>query len=157
MRIESDNPWPVTNDHITFGGPPDACCWCKAKLGQQHKPSCAVRQRTVVCAITIRLVRLVTEDWTPDEIEYGMNHARWCATNILDEFDRLAAHAEHTASGCLCEFFTGCYVREATTEDEEKFGVWVERERKQKQKPASNSAGKAVDGWKRITQIFALG
>lgn len=120
MRIEGEDPWPVTSDHVTAGGPPDACCWCKAKLGQQHTPSCPVRSRTVVIDATIRLVCHVTEDRTPDEIEFGMNHGRWCADNILRDFDSLAAHG-----GCLCDFLTVRYVREATAEDEDKYGVHV--------------------------------
>lgn len=122
MRIEGDNPWPVTSDHITAGGSPDACCWCKARLGQQHRSSCVVRERTVVIDATIRLVRRVPENFSQDEIEFGMNQARWCANNILYELNSLAEHAN-----CLCDFFTGLYVREATAEDEETFGVRVEQ------------------------------
>ena len=127
MKVEGDNPWPVMPDDIRPVGSPDACCYCKVRLGQQHKPGCVIRERTVVVDVTIRLVRRVPEAFSSHEIEYGMNRARWCATNILGELDRLAAHAEHTASGCLCEFFTGHYVREATAEDEETFGVRAER------------------------------
>ena len=128
MKIESDNPWPVVSDDIRPAGSPDACCYCKVRLGQQHKPGCVIRQRTVVVDVTIRLVRRVPEAFSSDEIEYGMNHARWCANSILYELDSLAEHAD-----CLCDFFTGCYVREATAEDEETFGVWVE------QKPGQQS------------------
>lgn len=116
-----ENAWPVTESDTRPIGSPDACCYCKTKLGQQHTPSCPVRSRTVVIDATIRLVCHITEDRTPDEIEFGMNHSRWCAINILRDFDELAEHA----NGCLCDFFTGRYVREATAEDEGKYGVHV--------------------------------
>lgn len=125
MKVTDDNLWLVADCDIRPAGPTDACFYCKAKIGQPHKPKCVIRERTVVVRAIIHLVRRVPEGWSSDKIEYGMNHTRWCANNILDELDSLAEHA-----GCICAFFEGRYVREATAKDEETFGVEIEQRRK---------------------------
>lgn len=89
------------------------CFYCTAYVGEQHDAECVCRKRTVVCEIKLTIVREVPESWDEDMINFHMNGSSWCADNIVDELEKYTE-----GEGCLCPYFEGKYLREATEEDE---------------------------------------
>lgn len=119
--MKRDN-WIVGEYSIRPAGDPDKCFYCGVHKGGTHKPECVIRNRTVVLKMTIDLVVEVPEDWDKQTIEFNKNQGTWCASNILSELERLDGHA-----GCLCPFMEFEYIREATQDDEELYGVYVNK------------------------------
>lgn len=93
------------------------CFYCSVPIDGQHKEGCVIRSRTVVCEFKVTLVRRVPEDWEPSMIEFHMNDSSWCASNLINEMKSL------DGDGCLCGNIEGSFLREATPEDEEQYGV----------------------------------
>ena len=86
---------------------------------------CVVRNRTVMVRAIIEYPVLVPEFWEEDEIFFHRNDSSWCSGNGLDEIIRLQ---ELNDDGKLdaCRYMEYEFVREATTEDEETFGIRVD-------------------------------
>lgn len=112
--------WKVGEYGIRPNGSPDHCFYCGEPRGADHKPDCVIRSRTVVAQVTIEYVHTVPEFWTQDEIEFFLCDSSWCASNVLDELRQIADRG-----GCLCGQSAFEYLREATTEDEERDGIKV--------------------------------
>ena len=112
--------WSVGNHGIRPAGSPTACFYCGAGIAEQHKPDCVIRSRTVVVKMEIDLVVTVPESWTPEDIEFHRHESSWCASSIINDLENLANRKD-----CLCQFTEFKFVREATEEDEEKQGVFV--------------------------------
>ena len=94
----------------------EKCCWCQAKLGEDHDVDCVCRKRTVKMRVVIDYVDEVPESWTREDIERHFNEGSWCAVNVLAEF-------EHKS--CLCDYATFKYIAEATADDEQDWkGEW---------------------------------
>lgn len=93
------------------------CFYCQAPVGTEHNAGCVQRSRTVVIEARITLVREVPEDWDQQSIESQLNESSWCASNIIDDLEKL-----NTDEHCLCGHFEARYVREATPEDEVELG-----------------------------------
>ena len=91
----------------------EKCCWCSAKLGEEHNLDCVCRTRTVKMEVIIQYVYTVPEAWTEEDINQFYNHGSWCAINVLDAFDKM---------NCLCDYSKFKYVGEATEQDEIKWG-----------------------------------
>ena len=87
------------------------------KVGEQHKPNCVIRKKTIVTRITIDFVDSVPENWDKDVIDFHYNDSSWCASNILNMLE------ERNNFRCLCDVASFEYLRDATEEDEEKWGV----------------------------------
>ena len=118
--------WIITSAHVnsSFQGKETRCIWCKSVLGDIHEPSCVVRQRSVIVKIEIEMERMVPEDCTSEMVEFLMNGSSWCASNIIHELQAMFGTSER----CLCNYFNGTYLREATKEDERTYGRRVEDE-----------------------------
>jgi hypothetical protein len=88
-----------------------------------------MRQRTVVCEVTIKVVRTVPENWDQEMVEFHMNESSWCFDNIVDELDLAAdkVRIKRAEDGCclLCSLATGRYLGEATADDEDAFQLFV--------------------------------
>lgn len=112
--------WTVGKEGIRPAGPPDRCLYCGEPEGRTHKPTCAVRERTVVVRMVVEYVVLVTESADQEMIEFHRNNGRWCANNALVELEHLAERV-----GCLCDHARFELVREATAEDEERDKCYV--------------------------------
>lgn len=110
--------WPVTPESGPApAGKPDECFYCRVKVGGEHAPDCVLRRRTVVCRVSVDLVRVVPEDWDGEMIEFQMNDSSSCADNLLQEVADL--HARLDADGrCSCHLVEGRYLREADEDDE---------------------------------------
>ena len=93
------------------------CYYCRTAIGSHHKPGCVIRTRTVVCEFTVTLTRSVPEDWDQYMIEFHMNDSSWCASNLIHEMESLDMER------CLCGNIEGKFVREATADDEDRYGV----------------------------------
>jgi hypothetical protein len=99
-------------------GQPDECFYCHEAVGDDHKPTCVLRDRTVVMRYVFEVVIVVPEHWTKEDIEFHRNESTWCADNAVHvDLQRLAE------GHCLCPNHTAEYVREATTEDEEGWQI----------------------------------
>lgn len=98
-------------------GRPDRCFYCPAAAGKEHAADCVCRVRTVVLRTTVEYVVAVPEAWTADDIESHRNESTSCVANI---FDFLSAREP-----CLCGKTDTRFVREATAEDEGRWGYGV--------------------------------
>ena len=104
----------VTEDHGPRpAGQPDQCFYCGQALGQEHKPDCVMRKRTVVLQFTVEMTVEVPEFWTPEQIEFHRNESSYCSGNVVGEL---------SAAGCLCSTSHFEFLREANEEDDKKFG-----------------------------------
>lgn len=97
------------------------CTYCRQPVGDQHKKGCVVRRKTVVCKITLEVVRDVPEDWSADDIDFHMNDSSWCADNLIRDLYKLTEREDW----CFCRFFEGEYLRGASHQDEGDFGLKV--------------------------------
>ena len=110
--------WIVGEYGIRPYGKNDACFYCKAKVGEQHKEECVIRERTVNVDFVIHAVMSVPETWDEDQINWHYNEGTWCASNLL----RILANRDDD-DRCLCSITEAKYIGEATQEDEEEFGI----------------------------------
>lgn len=109
--------WTVGEYSVCPAGKPDECYYCGAKVGEQHKSNCVIREKTIVTRMTIDFVDSVPESWDEDLIDFHYNDSSWCATNVLHRLE------ERSNFRCLCDVASFEYLRDATEEDEEKWGV----------------------------------
>lgn len=97
------------------------CFYCREPIGGTHKANCIIPQRTVVVDFTIRLVTSEPEGSSKEDIEFHYNDASWCAGNVLAWLRRLFPDDDHGRCPCACT--EAVFVREATAEDEEGYGI----------------------------------
>ncbi len=115
------NNWEVTEDSIRPAGNKDECFYCHSKIGEQHKPDCVIRNRTVLVKVSFEVLLDVPESWDSNSIEFMYSgEGSYCGDNVLDILERQAERA-----GCLCDVIETKYIREATEEDEEEFKFFV--------------------------------
>lgn len=94
------------------------CFYCTAKEGTEHDADCVCRVRTVVLRTTVEYVMAVPESDDADRIEFHRNESSSCVGNI---FNFLADDARP----CMCGKTKTEYVREATAEDEARWGYGI--------------------------------
>lgn len=126
--------WPLVvagDDGIRPSGPPDACLYCKRRIGEEHGRDC------VVVTKRIRLIAGVDTDaglvvgaWESDEphsssietILWRYNEGCWCADNLVDQVTEWKTGAQARGlyvpglllevmrrDGCLCDATTVHY------------------------------------------------
>jgi hypothetical protein len=123
--------WPVLHDSIRPAGPPDRCFYCEARLGDQHKADCPMRQRTVVIRAAVVYTIAVPEHWDAGMIDFSRNEGSACAGQLVYELcdvhatDQEPDEPDTGRRNCLCGQVKFRYLREATPEDEERDGVRV--------------------------------
>lgn len=105
--------WKVTEDDERPARPDGTCFYCKEPIGNEHKPDCVVRSRTVVIRFMVDVVVSVPENWDKTDIEFMYNEGSWCASNLVEMLKE--------KPGCLCSCTEAEYVREATEADEENW------------------------------------
>lgn len=98
-------------------GDQDKCFYCKQLIGDQHKEDCVLRKRTVVVRTVIDHVVSYPVSFDADTINFCRNKSSSCQNNILSELEELE---ERLGDGCLCGRVSSLYLREATTDDEER-------------------------------------
>lgn len=123
--------WTVlpNDEGIRPAGPPDACLYCRRRVGEEHGAECVIRDRTVMVAVTLELVIRVPESWDAEQVEFHRNDSSWCEANWADELAAAFDHLDATGS-CPCGDIRTRYLREATAEDEEHWGVRSRRARR---------------------------
>lgn len=107
------NTWIVTESAARPAGLSDECFYCNVKIGDEHAKGCVIRSRTVVLDVSIRMVTEVPEDWAVEDIDFRFQESSWCASNIVEDLERLAERRH-----CLCDSVEVAYMREATAQDE---------------------------------------
>ncbi len=101
------------------------CFYCTAKQGTEHDAACVCRLGSVVVRTTFEYVVDVPEFWDGDQIEFHRNESSSCAANII-QF--LASRFLSDDDGgkqsrpCPCHCTNTEYVREATAEDDARWG-----------------------------------
>jgi hypothetical protein len=110
--------WICTEAHTCPAGYPNQCCYCPARIGEEHILTCVHRGRTIVVRLTIEMVRVVPEAWDSDQIAFHMNDSSWCASNIISEIDAMFGGDAR----CLCGNMHSEFLREATEADELYYG-----------------------------------
>lgn len=100
-------------------GNPDECFYCKEPIGGLHKLGCVIRNRSVVVEYTIKVCRMVPDDWSGSMVEFHQNDSSWCCSNLIRELLPLADSEE----SCLCSNIKAKYVGEATQDDIDHLGV----------------------------------
>lgn len=102
------------DDGIRPAGPPDACFYCRRKVGERHAFDCV----TVTVPRVYRVVldgedigSWATEDpasWDRDMREFHKNESSWCVGNIVDDGLRLDEGRSLPADDeqCLCNSVT---------------------------------------------------
>ena len=108
--------WTVGQYGIRPVGKPDRCLYCDSEIGDQHKEDCVIRSKTVVINFNIEMVVDIPEYWTKENIEFRYNEGSWCADNLINMLDR-------GKNNCLCPYVKAEFIREATEEDEENWGL----------------------------------
>lgn len=84
-------PFPVvtTDDHgIRPAGRPDACFYCKSKVGEPHGPECVVIVKRVRVRYSFELEIDVPHYWGKEQLEFHRNESSWCASNALGELEK---------------------------------------------------------------------
>lgn len=119
--------WLVTDRGAKSSPTPGKCIYCSAGVGEQHTDDCVCRLRTVVVRMTIEYVIDVPESWTASDIDFHRNESSWCSNNANHELRKLFEHIEKDDVSCLCGTTRFEYMREASTEDEQACGVFVEK------------------------------
>ena len=110
--------WIVTEKSARPAGNPDECFYCGRKIGEEHEEDCVIRKRSVVVEFTVTMVRKEPEYWDEDDIEFHYNESSWCADNFVDDLVE-----RNEKMGCCCFITEAKYIREATQEDENHFGM----------------------------------
>lgn len=108
--------WTVGKYSVHPAGEPNECFYCGAKVGEQHKQKCEIREKTIVTRVTIDFVDSVPEYWDRELIDFYYNESSWCASSILHKLK------ERSDFRCLCDVASFEYLRDATEEDEENWG-----------------------------------
>lgn len=123
MRRED---WPVGDHGVRpVSEAEDVCTYCRQPRGEQHKPDCAIRQRTIVVRMTVEYVQPIVEDWDEEMINFYFNEGTHCSSNDIEYMHRRMRHLEAARAQCLCRNTHIVYVREAEEEDEQDMDVFV--------------------------------
>lgn len=111
------NDWTVGEYSIRPAGPKDRCFYCGAKVGEQHKKDCVIRDRTIKIRAQIDLVAKVPESWDEEKIDFYFNESSWCTGNIIPMLE------ERNEKKCLCDCTRFFYLGEANAKDEKEWGM----------------------------------
>lgn len=118
--MTSSNNHPVIADGRIDGD--KECFYCKSPVGSQHLDGCVQRRRTVLIEYRILVVRDEPESQSPEDIEHRYNDGSWCADSFGLEINRLI-ELQNGNDSCLCGQLSATFIREATADDEQTFGV----------------------------------
>lgn len=97
-------------------GKPTECFYCHQPLGERHKDDCVCFAKVVMVRVEMTIPRVVPAHWTQHDIEFHMNDSSWCASNIINDLQRMD-EADEDNCRCLCSDFRGEFLREATADD----------------------------------------
>lgn len=77
----------------------DACLYCKAKIGEEHRLDCVILKRPVKLSVTItfEIEEDLPQSWNKEQIEFARNESSWCASSLIDRLTDLDER-----EGCIC-------------------------------------------------------
>jgi hypothetical protein len=82
----------LANDYgIRPAGPPDACFYCRQKVGEPHKDDCVVLVRDSIYDVEFNDKPIGTwttddpADWHSEDCNFNKNESSWCASNFARE------------------------------------------------------------------------
>jgi hypothetical protein len=107
------------DDGIRPAGSPDACFYCRKKVGELHKTSCVMIRQEVELEATFegsdfKVVFRSEEPWSWNEhdIVFRYNDSTWCADNLQEKCEEdLKAKMKVPEGQCLCNVTTVRLVR----------------------------------------------
>lgn len=99
------------DEGIRPAGPPDACFYCKAKVGDLHSEKCVSVTRKVRVRAVIEYEIDVPSHWGESDINFHRNEGSWCASNMLRELK--AIDEVEDGPGCLCPLVEFKYIGES--------------------------------------------
>lgn len=99
MSIIDGTQYVTEENGVRPAGPPDACFYCKALLGGEHKPECVCILKMVTIRMTVEYPVKVPASWTKENIEFHRNEGTWCSDNALAELDALFGEDDQD---CMC-------------------------------------------------------
>ncbi|MGV3486632.1 MAG: hypothetical protein ACO1RT_19600, partial [Planctomycetaceae bacterium] len=110
--------WPVTEADVRQTSWSSHCCHCGERIGAEHRPSCMIRQRTVVVQFEneIELIAWFPEAWPLDMV------AAYYDGGVDMNLAMLWPGLEGRQPTSQCMKVTD--IREATDEDEENLPEW---------------------------------
>lgn len=73
------------------------CCYCQQEIGTPHKDDCVCIKKKVRVRLTIEYEVEVPSFWDKENIEFHRNGSSWCASNLLEELEKIEKE-----QGCLC-------------------------------------------------------
>lgn len=88
------------DDGIRPAGPPDACLYCRSKVGERHSAECVMVEKTVTIELTVRMTTEVPRSWDATQVEFHFNDSNYCIDNLVRD---LRTKSEPGGSGCLCD------------------------------------------------------
>jgi hypothetical protein len=109
--------WPrvlADDDGIRPAGPPDACFYCRRKVGEKHGDKCVCVVRDVTYSVFHGSEEIGTWacaepfEWDDAQGYFHRNEGTWCTDNAIDTAsDELRARLveireQQTNGGCLC-------------------------------------------------------
>src|SRR6266478_1069266 len=75
-----DSEWPlvaINDDGIRPAGDPDACFYCKSKVGKPHATDCVCIRKRVAVSYVVEIEIDVPHSWTADEIVESEDTGGW--------------------------------------------------------------------------------
>lgn len=73
------------DDGIRRAGPPDACFYCRAKVGESHGPECVAVHKRVKVRYTVEFEIEVPAHWDEAMVLFSRNEGSRCASNMVGE------------------------------------------------------------------------
>lgn len=121
-KVRADDPG------IRPAGAPDACLYCRRKIGQSHGPECVMVVKTVEIRVKSKdghvgtWITDVPHNWSEETINFCRNESSWCAGNVVGENitwdngeDVAAQLARQLGEDCLCNVLSFEFVRDVDT------------------------------------------
>lgn len=72
------------------------CFYCGQGVGEDHKPECVMIQKKVKVRMVVEYFASVPAHWDKHMIEFHRNESSWCASNALDELNKLDCICQNT-------------------------------------------------------------
>lgn len=105
-------------------GRPDYCFYCNEPIGNDHRPDCVCRKRTIVLELKTEVVIDVPEHWHESMIDFYYNESSHCTDNLLQLLVKrysLTGDGEPGPYPCSCGNSECRYVGEASEQDDQEW------------------------------------
>lgn len=93
------------DDGIRPAGKQDRCFYCNNKIGEQHKYNCVILRKKVKLRYCFDIEVEMPWYWDKELILFNRNDGSWCASNAIEELEKLSNDI-----GCLCSIFKAEFI-----------------------------------------------